>query len=33
VLFCLRDRAPVVTVDPAIADRARRAIEQMLAWS
>ena len=33
VLFCLRDMAPVVTVEPAIADRARRAIEQMLAWS
>ncbi len=33
VLFCLRDMAPAVKVDPAIAARARRAIEQMLAWS
>ena len=33
VLFCLRDMQPAVTVDPAIAARARRAIEQMLAWS
>ncbi len=33
VLFCLRDMQPVVRVDPAIASRARRAIEQMLAWS
>ena len=31
--FCLRDGQPVVTVDPATAARARRAIEQMLAWS
>ena len=33
VLFCLRDMQPVVKVDPAIAARARRSIEQMLAWS
>jgi quinolinate synthase len=33
VFFCLRDMQPVVKVDPAIAVRARRAIEQMLAWS
>jgi len=33
VLFCLRDMAPAVQVDPAIAARARQAIEQMLAWS
>ena len=33
VLFCLRDMQPAVTVDPAIAARARRSIEQMLAWS
>ncbi len=33
VMFCLRDMRPVVQVDPAIAVRARRAIEQMLAWS
>ena len=33
VLFCLRDMQPAVKVDPAIAARARRAIEQMLAWS
>ena len=33
VLFCLRDLQPVVKVDPAIAARARRSIEQMLAWS
>ena len=33
VLFCLRDRTPAVQVDPTIAARARRAIEQMLAWS
>lgn len=33
VLFCLRDGAPVVKVDPAIAAGARRSIEQMLAWS
>lgn len=33
VLFCLRDMAPAVAVDPAVAGRARRAIEQMLAWS
>jgi len=33
ILFCLRDMQPVVRVDPAIASRARRAIEQMLAWS
>ena len=33
VLFCLRDMAPAVQVDPAIADRARQSIEQMLAWS
>ena len=33
VLFCLRDMQPVVTVDPAIAARARQAIAQMLAWS
>ena len=32
-LFCLRDLQPVVKVDPAIAARARRSIEQMLAWS
>ena len=33
VLFCLRDRAPVVSVPDPVATRARRAIEQMLAWS
>ena len=33
VLFCLRDLQPVVKVDPAIAVRARKSIEQMLAWS
>ena len=33
VLFCLRDMAPAVQVDAAVAARARRAIEQMLAWS
>ena len=33
VLFSLRDLAPEVKVDPAIADKARAAIEQMLAWS
>lgn len=33
VLFCLRDMAPAVQIDPAIATRARQAIEQMLAWS
>ena len=33
VLFCLRDMQPAVKVEPAIAARARRAIEQMLAWS
>lgn len=33
VFFCLRDMAPAVTIDPAVAGRARRAIEQMLAWS
>ena len=33
VLFCLRDMAPAVQVDPAIAARARHAIERMLAWS
>ena len=33
VFFCLRDMQPVVTVDPAIAARARQAIAQMLAWS
>ena len=33
VLFCLRDLQPVVKVDPDIAARARRSIEQMLAWS
>ncbi|MBR4190340.1 MAG: quinolinate synthase NadA [Kiritimatiellae bacterium] len=33
VYFCLRDNAPAVEVDPAIAVRARRAIDQMLAWS
>lgn len=31
--FCLRDGAPVVTVETAVATAARRAIEQMLAWS
>ncbi len=33
VLFALRDMQPVVTVDPAIAQRARQSIERMLAWS
>lgn len=33
VLFCLRDMAPVVSVADPVASRARRAIEQMLAWS
>ena len=33
VLFCLRDQAPVVRVEEPIASRARRSIEQMLAWS
>ena len=33
VLFCLRNMAPAVKVDPAIAAGARRSIEQMLAWS
>ncbi|MDD2241016.1 MAG: quinolinate synthase NadA [Kiritimatiellae bacterium] len=33
VLFCLRDRTPVVSVAEPVAARARRAIEQMLAWS
>lgn len=33
ILFCLRDMQPVVKVEPAIADRARRSIQQMLAWS
>ncbi len=33
ILFCLRDMQPAVAIDPAIAARARRAIEQMLAWS
>ncbi|MDR0993948.1 MAG: quinolinate synthase NadA [Verrucomicrobiota bacterium] len=33
VLFCLRNRAPQVHVEEPIADRARRAIHQMLAWS
>lgn len=33
VMFCLRDMRPVVPVDLAIAARARRAIELMLAWS
>ena len=33
VLFCLRDMAPAVQVDPAVAVRARQAIERMLAWS
>ncbi|MGD9782108.1 MAG: quinolinate synthase NadA [Kiritimatiellia bacterium] len=33
VLFCLRDMAPAVKIDPAVAARARHAIEQMLAWS
>ena len=33
VLFCLRDMQPVVAVEESIAARARRSIEQMLAWS
>lgn len=33
VLFCLRDMKPSVQVAEPIAARARRAIEQMLAWS
>ena len=33
VLFCLRDQAPVVAVAEPVASRARRAIDQMLAWS
>ena len=33
VFFCLRDMAPSVSVDPSIAAKARRSIEQMLAWS
>lgn len=33
VLFCLRDGTPEVRVDAEIARRARRSIEQMLAWS
>ena len=33
VYFCLRDNAPAVEVDPEIAVRARRAIDQMLEWS
>ncbi len=33
VMFCLRDMAPSVTVPEPIAARARRSIEQMLAWS
>ena len=33
VFFCLRDGAPAVQVDPAIAARARQSIAQMLAWS
>ena len=33
VLFALRDMQPTVTVDPAIAQRARQSIERMLAWS
>ena len=33
VLFCLRDLKPVVAVPEPVASRARRAIEQMLAWS
>ncbi len=33
VLFCLRDMAPVIAVEEPVASRARRAIEQMLAWS
>ncbi len=33
VLFCLRDMQPVITVEEPMARRARRAIEQMLAWS
>ena len=33
VLFCLRDMQPAVRVAEPLASRARRAIEQMLAWS
>ncbi len=33
VLFCLRDMQPAVHVAEPLASRARRAIEQMLAWS
>ena len=33
VFFCLRDMAPAVSVDPVVAAKARRSIEQMLAWS
>jgi quinolinate synthase len=33
VFFSLRDMATVIKVDEPIASRARRAIEQMLAWS
>ena len=33
VLFCLRNLQPVVSVDPVVAKQARRAIDQMLAWS
>jgi quinolinate synthase len=33
ILFCLRDMAPAVAVADPVASRARRAIEQMLAWS
>lgn len=33
VYFSLRDRAPVVQVEEPVASRARRAIDQMLAWS
>jgi quinolinate synthase len=33
VLFSLRDLAPVITVDEPMASQARKAIEQMLAWS
>jgi len=33
LLFCLRDMKPVVAVEESVAARARKAIEQMLAWS
>jgi quinolinate synthase len=33
ILFCLRDMLPSIAVEEPVASRARRAIEQMLAWS